>query len=148
MNKETIYFYCSRSVFFSETTGARSLKSQGTNKINAHCTATLTVTSDKHMELIRVELCDTHYDHDKQLGHLQISQSKRVEIAGQLSKGIPIDRILDGIRNSVSTKIDRIHLLTRKDIVNIEKAYGLKGVERHSNDECSTMGGGNETKGC
>ena len=138
MDKETIYFYCSRSGFFvSETTGARSLKSQGSNKINAHCTATLTVTSDKHMELIRVELCDTHYDHDKQLGHLQISQSKRVEIAGQLSKGIPIDRILDGIRDSVSTKIDRIHLLTRKDIVNIEKAYGLKGVERHSNDSMS-----------
>ena len=31
----------------------------------------------------------------------------------------------------VSTKIDRIHLLTRKDIVNKEKAYGIKGVERH-----------------
>ena len=40
-----------------------------------------------HTELIRVEQCDRHYDHDKQLGHLQISQSKHSEIAGQLSKG-------------------------------------------------------------
>ena len=81
MNKETVYFYCSRSVFFvSETTSVRSLKSQGTNKINPHCTATLTLTSDKHTDLIRVELCDTHYDHDKQVGHLQISQSKHAEL--------------------------------------------------------------------
>ena len=77
MDKETIYFYYSRSGFFIiETTGVRILKSQGTNKINAHCTATLTLKSDKHTKLIRVELCDTHYDQDKQLGHLQISQSK------------------------------------------------------------------------
>ena len=62
--------------FIIETTGMRILKSQGTNKINAHCTETLTLKSDKHTKLIRVELCDTHYDHDKQLGHLQISQSK------------------------------------------------------------------------
>ena len=115
----------------------RSLKSQGTNKINPHCTATLTLTSDKHTDLIRVELCDTHYDHDKQLGHLQISQLKHAKIAGQLSKGIPIDRILNGIRDSVSTKIDRIHLLTRNDSVNIEKAYGLKEAECHSNDSLS-----------
>ena len=62
--------------FIIEITGVRILKSQGTNKINAHCTATLTLKSDKHTKLIRVELCDTHYDQDKQLGHLQISQSK------------------------------------------------------------------------
>ena len=123
--------------FVSETTSVRSLKSQGTNKINPHCTATLTLTSDKHTDLIRVELCDTHYDHDKELWDLQISQSKHAEIAGQLSKGIPIDRILNSIRDSVSTKIERIHLLTRNDIVNIEKAYSLKGVECHSNDSMS-----------
>ena len=59
---------------------------------------------------------------------------KRDEIAGKLSEGISIDRILNGIRDIVSTKINRIHLLSRKDIVNIEKAHGLKGVEHHPND--------------
>ena len=54
-----------------------------------------------------------------------------------MSKGIPIDRILDDIRDSVSTKIDRIYLLIRKDIVNIEKSYSLKEVERHSNNSMS-----------
>ena len=115
----------------------RSLKSQGTNKINAHCTTPLTLKSDKHTKFIRIEQCDTYYDHDKQLGHLQISQSKCAEIASQLSQGIPIDKILDGIRDSVSTKINRICLLTRKDIVKIEKAYGLNGVEHHPNDSMS-----------
>lgn len=69
------------------------------------------------------------YDHDKQVGHLQISQSICAEISGQLSKGILIDKILDGIRDSISTNINRIYLLTRKDIINIEKAYCLKRVD-------------------
>ena len=76
--------------YVSETTGMRSLKSQGTSKISTHCTATLTLTSDKDTKLIRIELCDTHYDHRKQLGHLQISQSKHAEIADQLSQSIQI----------------------------------------------------------
>lgn len=58
-------------------------------------------------------------------------------ICGQLAQGVTFERILDDIRDNVGTRFDRIHLVTRKDIANIEKAYGLKGVEKHPIDAVS-----------
>ena len=40
------YFYCNRSGHFeTQSTGKRHIKSQGSVKINAHCTATMVVAN-------------------------------------------------------------------------------------------------------
>lgn len=50
------------------------------------------------------------------------------------------DKILKDVRNSaVKETISRYHLLERKDIQNIEWAYGLKDVQRHPNDQQSVL---------
>ena len=116
----------------------KSLKSQGSSKIGAHCTSTIIATQTKNCR-ISAEICRTHYRHTNTLGHSRLPAVKRTEIAGQISQGITFQRILDNIRDSVSTKFDRIHLITRKDIANIEREFGLKCVEKHSDDATSLL---------
>ena len=132
------YYYCNRSVFFqTKSAGKRHLKSQGSSKINAHCTAALIVTHHLLEHTILVEVCHSHYGHTQTLGHLRLPEVARQKISGQLAQGVTFERILDDIRDNVGSRFNRIHLFTRKDIANIEKAYGLKGVEKHPIDAVS-----------
>ena len=71
------------------------------------------------------------------MGHLRISQSDHLAIAGQLAHGVTFEHILDNIRGNVGEQFQRIHLLTTKDITNIERTYGLKGIQRHKDDATS-----------
>ena len=75
--------------------------------------------------------------HSQSLGHLRLSADDRLRIAGQLAQGVKFDHILDTIRNSISDKLERIHLTTRKELANIEKAFGIGGIQRHSDDATS-----------
>ena len=102
INNESVeYYYCNRTGFFNTvSSGKRSLKSQGSCKLNSHCTASLTVR--KTVEgTVEVEICSTHYKHTVSLEHLRIPKSKRIEIAKKLSDGVTIDRILDDVRDNV-----------------------------------------------
>ena len=130
------YYYCNRSGFFkSEGTGQRQLKTQGSSKIDHHCTASLTVIHSK--DTVKVDVCQQHYGHAQSLGHIRLPKSAQQNIAAQLSRGIAFDRVLDDMRDSIGSNLERIHLLTRKDIQNIEKAYNIKGIQKHSNDAIS-----------
>ena len=60
-----------------------------------------------------------------------------MQLAGQLAQGVNFDHILDNIRDEIQNKFYTIHLITRKDLANIERSYGLKGIERHRNDAIS-----------
>lgn len=60
-----------------------------------------------------------------------------MEAASRLSQGVEFDYILDDIRDNVGEKLCRIQLLTRKDLTNIEKAYHLRRIQRHSDDATS-----------
>ena len=132
------YYYCNRSGFFiSESTGQRHLKSQGSSKLHFHCTAGMTVKRHVQEKSVTVDICHTHYGHSPKLGHLRLPEAERLRIAGQLSQGVAFERVLDDIRDSVQSKFTRIHLTTRKDVLNIERAFGLRRVERHSNDSVS-----------
>ena len=82
---EVSYYYCNRSGFpTSKGSGVRSLKSQGSSKIGAHCTSTIIATQTKNCR-ISAEICRTHYRHTNTLGHLRLPAVKRTEIAGQIS---------------------------------------------------------------
>ena len=132
------YYYCNRSGYFhSQSAGKRRLKSQGSSKINTHCTAALVLSHNEYDKSILVEVCHSHYGHSQTLGHLRLPDTTRQRIAGQLAQGVSFERILDDIRDTVGDRFNRIHLVTRKDIANIERAYGLKGVEKHPVDAVS-----------
>lgn len=131
------YYYCNRTGHYkSRGLGKRHLKSQGSSKLGLHCTAAMTVQKESE-GCIKVTLYMTHYGHEHSLCHLRIPEAERLAIAGKLSQGIDIQRILDDIRDNLGKSCQRIHLLTRKDITNIETAYCLRGLQRHKDDATS-----------
>ena len=126
----TIYYYCNRSGHFkSKGTGQRHIKSQGTSKINAHCTAALIVTKNKVNQCLQVLVHKTHYGHKTALGHLRIPNTDRLAIAGQIAQGVDFQHILDNIRDSLGQQFHRIHLLTRKDITIMEASKEHRGIK-------------------
>ena len=136
MDSTRTYFYCNRTGQQRKTgSGIRQTKTQGSSKMNAHCTACMTV--QKTQRDIKVEIYPTHYGHETSLGHLRILETERVAIAAQLAQGVDIQRILDNIRDNLGKEFQRIHLLTKKDIYNIEKTYGLKVAQKHQDDATS-----------
>ena len=44
---------------------------------------------------------------------------------------------MDDIRDNTENVLKRLHLATRKDITNIEKAFGLRRAERYKDDATS-----------
>ena len=82
-------------------------------------------------------ICKTHYGHECSLGHLRLQYSHRQAIAGKLVEGVETQHIIDSIRENVQDKIERLYLITRKDIRNIERPFGLQGNRRHDDDATS-----------
>ena len=115
----------------SESNGLRSLKTQGSSKMNAYCTAGFQVS------FLESTYMKTHYEHSCSLGYLPIPKDIRQQIAVDLVQGISFDKILDSIRDNIGSSIDRSHLVTRKDLYNIEKCFGLRKIERHKEDAMS-----------
>ena len=111
------------------------MKKQGSSKIDASCTASIKVEYQE--KCIQVEVCNTHYGHNQDIGHLRIPAPERINIAAQLAQGVTFEKILDCVRDSVESKVQRIHLMNRKDLHNIQQAYNIQGIERHSNDALS-----------
>ena len=74
------YYYCNRSGFFkNKGKGVRYSKTQGSDKLDAYCTASITVTEQIHRSSnqIIVDICKTHYGHSCLLGHTRIQSSNR-----------------------------------------------------------------------
>lgn len=89
---------------------------------------------------ITVDVCYTHYGHEKELQHIRLAKEKRQELAAKIQQGVPRDRILSDIRESVTEdNLSREHLLERKDLSNIQRAFGLKDYQRHQNDLDSVL---------
>ena len=136
-NTKTTYFYCNRSGYFkNKGKGVRMLKTQGTLKLNTHCTAGIQVY---YLEGGKISAVVTkfHYGHTCSLGNIPLPQHVRNEMAGQTAMGINLNNILDKVRNSVNNQIEQVHLITKKDLINIEKAFGLWGHQRHKDDATS-----------
>ena len=82
-------------------------------------------------------MCKTHYGHQLSLAHLRSQRAVRQGIVGQLAQGVSFQHILDEIRDSVAQRFERIHLITRKDIANVERSFGLNGSARYKDDAIS-----------
>ena len=103
-----------------------------------NCTAGLKVCTSSEGR-ISVHACHTHHGHAVELQHTWLSKQGRQEIALKIQQGVPADKILDDIRQSIPNSLQRHHILDKKDINNIQQAYGLKDVQRHANDQESVL---------
>lgn len=64
-----------------------------------------------------------------------MSQDDRERIAADLAPSIPKEKILHDIRGTVDEELGRIHLITKKDLQNIETSYNLfDDMRQHSDD--------------
>ena len=100
------YYNCNRSgKYLAKGTGKRRLKSQGSSKMDAHCTSTIQLIENSDTGLYQVNFCKTHYGHEMQLGHIRISNDDKRIIASKRKMGIERERILKDIRESIGIYI-------------------------------------------
>lgn len=101
------YFSCNRcGTYRPSGRGMRVPKSQGTCKLNMNCTAGLkaSTTADG---TFNVEACHTYHGHTMELQHIWLSKQGRQEIASKIQQGVPADKILDDIRQSMPNNLHR-----------------------------------------
>lgn len=138
-NYKAITFCCHRSgLFKSKGRGLRTLKTQGSVKINSFCPSRI-VKKCFSNGTCTIEYTGTHIGHKNELKHLSLTLTEREELAKKIAMKIPFDDILDQIRDSIyDNSLQRIHLLNRKDLYNIETAYNLQSkAVRHKSDAVS-----------
>ncbi|GFS68707.1 uncharacterized protein NPIL_283831 [Nephila pilipes] len=107
--KKTTYFYCHRNGFYNARGDKRTIKMAGSNKINGNCPSKMKVCEDNENQ-VYVEFTRTHFGHGKDLGRIQITREEKDELARKLEKKIPIEIVLDEIRDSFKDKLERIQV--------------------------------------
>lgn len=137
--KTVIYYACHRSGNYRpEGKGLRRLKTQGSCKINAYCPASIKKT-EHSAEKIDVSYIETHIGHELELRHLQLTREENNYLAMKIAAKIPFDIILDDIRQTISSEeLKRIHLITKKDLFNIQQSFNLPSVLPETKDLEST----------
>lgn len=105
--------------------GCRQLKSQGSLrhklKINAHCMSTLSTVQNMQTGIVTLVYQKNHYGHEIDLGHLRLSKEERQAIAQQLAQGVPVEAVLKSVKKSLGRELQKIHLITRRDLYNIAR---------------------------
>ena len=130
----TWYFYCNRAgTYTPRGHQVRQTKSQGTNKIGTQCTAHIKDKLNEDTGCVDVTYCGTH-THPIRLSHIRIPKQTRVSIAAKLQQGVSMEQILDDIRDSVTDKLGREHLVRRQDLHNVKAQFNIDDVIRHKND--------------
>ena len=92
---------------------------------------------------VEIQYMKTHAGHTNDLGHLNLSKADREMIAMKIAAKVPFQTILDDVRDSIcNEKLEQTHLLTKKDLFNIEQSFNLNNESvRHSNDAVSIEAG-------
>lgn len=66
-----------------------------------------------------------HHGHDDNIGRLNMTPKERLVIAEKLRLGVPIDKVLDDIRDNARDCVSAINMLDMKDLHNIKRDFGL-----------------------
>ncbi|KAJ4425802.1 hypothetical protein ANN_27428 [Periplaneta americana] len=64
-----------------------------------------------------------------------IDHLKRNALAMKIAAKVPFDAILDELRENICSSLERVQLVTRKDLQNIEAAFSLTSGERRHRDD-------------
>lgn len=89
----------------------------------------------------------THWNHPKQLAHLPIPDTVKLQIAAKLQQGVSVQAVLDWIRESEGEKLGRQHLVNQQEVHNIRRKLNLKAVEKHKCDPTSVLSWVTELEG-
>lgn len=133
------YYKCHRNGYYnSNITGQRHIKTQGSNKINGFYPASMNIIMSETKQCT-VTFIETHMGHQTDLGNLPLDINTRNDIASKISDHIPFEHILNQIRDNISNNVlERTHLLTKKELYNIEASYNLNNeAVKHRNDALS-----------
>lgn len=134
-------YCCHRSGYFKPRgKNLRRTKILGSNKINAICPSKIIaiVNTDSKVE---VSFFSQHSGHSMELERITLSKNERAEIADMLAQKIPFKEILNNIKRSASeSDLRRIHLLTIKDLRNIEKEFRLNSSMVFTHEEEAVQG--------
>ena len=132
---QTQYFRCSRTGNYESKASQRLPRVQGSKKIGGKCPAFMRVKHEKDSGRISVVFSNSHVGHIQELKHLNIPPDEREKLAADLSLRIPKNEILLNIRGSTSDRINRLDLVTKKDLRNIGASYNLHSdVKMHGDD--------------
>lgn len=133
---QRLIYQCHRSGHYSgHGNGKRSFRIKGTCKLGKRCTAGIELTVKKEGDIHEVVYYKTHIWHTPDVVHVNLSASERAFLANKLREGASISSILESVKADKSAEgtnfCKRIHLLKRKDLVNIENTFRLNNTERH-----------------
>lgn len=64
---------------------------------------------------IKADVVLTHCGQKKELQHIRMSKQRRKEIVAKMRQGVSRDKILDEIRDSVTSNLSRHQLVTRRE---------------------------------
>lgn len=106
------------------------MKSQGSSKLGYHCTAQLSATVDNTSGKVVVKPWLTHYGHSDNLAYIRLPNSDRQKIASRFKDGVTFDRIIDDIWCNISSRVDCVHLITKKDVRNIQRSFGIQEKQK------------------
>ncbi|XP_078491945.1 sinc finger protein Ci-ZF(C2H2)-148 [Ciona intestinalis] len=131
---EVTRYYCHRSGnYVPSGTGARSLKVQGSLKMNGRCPAYMVKRKRLSSGRISVEYCSDHVGHSVELCHLKLSSEIRSMIRSKIESGMEAKQILDNIRDNIGN-IDRDAMVTRSDIINIRNQCDITKIEKQTEE--------------
>ncbi|XP_018571918.1 uncharacterized protein LOC108911459 [Anoplophora glabripennis] len=135
---KTVYV-CHRTGYYKKKgNNLRHLKGQGSNKINGYCPAEMSLKFFKSNNTCEVKYLITHVGHVNDLEHLSLTKLERQQLAEKIAARVPFSYILNDTRDSICNDLKRIHLLTKKDLYNIQQIYNLnKDTAKHENDAAS-----------
>ncbi|XP_046990382.1 uncharacterized protein LOC124595609 [Schistocerca americana] len=138
LEKRVRYYRCHRYFnFSSKGTGARCVKSMGTNKIGSTCPCNMQVatTEDKCC----LKFFPKHMGHTQDVRRTFLHRNERAELAGRLSQGVPIGRVVQEVRSApIAASVERIHFLEKKDLHNIKWDFDIGyATKKHENDAVS-----------
>jgi hypothetical protein len=145
----TFYFACCCDGRVRESsTTSNSTKTRArreSRKINAVCISRMYVTCQSS-GAVGVKYISSHTNHDLSLAQvkfLPLPKDTKDSIAIKLSLGIPIDRIMDDIREDLGKRHTRHmfaneaqqrHFVTRRDVLNMSRKVNHLSRIRHEND--------------
>ncbi|XP_034236595.1 uncharacterized protein LOC117642470 [Thrips palmi] len=134
---ERRYYYCHRSGNSRKVEAPDRIRWKESPKIERYCPARITVTEVNGK--VSVVHHKDHVGHDFDLGHLRLNKNERAMLAAKLQSKVPMNDILDDIRDSVTEEggLSRLHLLDKRDLLNVIKEFKLDKNRAHDNDAMS-----------
>ncbi len=149
----------------AESSGEKKPKRQS-EKMETACTAKITTVQHQPSGEIVAKVCLNHYGHELDRRHLQslrLPVLEREKLSGKIIAGISLTRVLEDViqtcqdlsedalsdcegnedfgdlnpdKACFTSRMTALHMLTMKDLRNIQSRVGIKG-NKHANDAIS-----------